>query len=175
MIEILESRKPFAGRAFDVRQDKIRLPGGQTTQIDIVEHVDSVGVIPLDAQGLIWFVRQYRHPAERNLLELPAGTLNGEEAPQAAALRETREEIGMAAASLEEIGVFYLAPGYSTELMHVFLARELSPDPLPQDEDELLTIEKYTAAEAFNLAARGEIMDAKSLAALLLAYPLLGL
>lgn len=151
-----------------MRQDKIRLPGDKTAQIDIVEHVDSVSIIPVDAEGRVWFVRQYRHPAGEDLLELPAGTLNPGEEPRMAALREVREEIGMAAGKLEEIGAFYLAPGYSTEYMHVFLAQDLNPDPLPQDDDEILVVEKYPAVKAFELAATGKIRDVKSLAALFL-------
>ncbi len=103
------------------------------------------------------------------MLELPAGTLEPDEAPEVCAAREVREETGMAAASLKEIGAFYLAPGYSTEYMHVFLATGLSHDPLEADADEFLSVETLSVAEALKLAESGQLPDAKSLAALLLA------
>jgi ADP-ribose pyrophosphatase len=103
------------------------------------------------------------------LLELPAGTLDGDEDPAVCAAREIREETGMAAGTLTKVGDFYLAPGYSTEFMHVFLATDLSFDPLEADADEFLSVEHIPVAEAIRMAERGEMPDAKSLAALLLA------
>src|SRR5204863_7200657 len=122
----------------------------------------------------LWFVRQYRHPAREYMLELPAGTLEPGEDPAPAANRELQEEIGMRAADLTEIATFYLAPGYSTELMHVFLATGLSPSSPEQDEDEVITVEKIPASQAAALARRGELRDAKSLVAILLAAHRLG-
>jgi ADP-ribose pyrophosphatase len=104
-----------------------------------------------------------------DLLELPAGTLEEGEDPALCAAREIREETGFAADKIEKIGDFYLAPGYSTEFMHVYLAQELRHDPLAADDDEFLSVEKIPFAEAIQMAERGEMPDAKSLAALLLA------
>ena len=115
------------------------------------------------------FVRQYRHAAGLDLLELPAGTLDEGEEPLECAKREIREETGMAAGKMELLGGFYLAPGYSTEYMHVYLATGLSHDPLEADADEFLTVERIPMAEALQMFERGEIQDAKSLAAVLLA------
>ena len=89
--------------------------------------------------------------------------------PEASAHREIREEIGMAAGDLERLGGFYLAPGYSTEFLHIFLARDLYEAPLEPDEEEMIEIEKVTIAQAYQLAANGQIDDAKTLAALMLA------
>jgi ADP-ribose pyrophosphatase len=114
------------------------------------------------------FVRQYRHAAEQDLLELPAGTRDREEPFEECAAREIREETGMEAGRLQKIGEFYLVPGYSTELMAVFLATELKENPLQADEDEFLQVEKIPLKDAFEMAERGKILDAKSLAALLL-------
>jgi len=114
-------------------------------------------------------VRQYRHAAGLDLLELPAGTRDEDEDPEVCARREIREETGMAAGKLEHLGGFYLAPGYSTEYMHVYLATDLHHDPLEADADEFLSLEAVPLAEALARAARGEIPDAKSLAALLIA------
>jgi len=103
------------------------------------------------------------------LLELPAGTLEKGEDPAECAAREIREETGFAADKIEKIGDFFLAPGYSTEFMHVYLAQELRLDPLEADADEFLSVEKLPFAGAIQMAERGEMPDAKSLAALLLA------
>jgi ADP-ribose pyrophosphatase len=167
--ELLHAETVYTGRAFNVRRDDLRTPDGRTVKYDIIEHVGSVIIVPVDAQGQLYFVRQYRHAAEIELLELPAGTLEVGEPPEAAAGRETREEIGMEAGRLVEIGSFYLAPGYSTELMHVFLATDLKYNPLEADADEFISVEKIPVAEALRRAASGEMLDAKSLAALLLA------
>jgi ADP-ribose pyrophosphatase len=170
--ELLDSETIFKGRAFSIRRDNLRTPDGHTTKFDIVEHHGSVVLLPIDKDGNLLFVRQYRHAAVDDLLELPAGTLDGpDEAPLHCAAREVREETGMAADKLVELGKFFLAPGYSTELMTVFLATELRFDPLDPDEDEFLQVEKIPLAEAFSLAEAGKMPDAKTLAALLMARP----
>ncbi len=170
---LVKSEIVYPGRAFTIRRDTLRLPDGHETRFDIVEHVGSVIIIPLDDQGNLLFVRQYRHAAGLELLELPAGTLDKGEAPEACALREIREETGMAAGHMEYLGGFYLAPGYSTEYMHVFLATDLRPDPLEADADEFLTVEFVPIINALAIARKGELPDAKSLAAMLLAQPVL--
>ncbi|MGD0612876.1 MAG: NUDIX hydrolase [Anaerolineales bacterium] len=171
--ELLKSEIVYPGRAFTIRRDHLRLPDGHETKFDIVEHHGSVVLIPVDEQGNLVFVRQYRHAAGLDLLELPAGTLDEGEAPEACARREIREETGLAARKLEDLGGFYLAPGYSTEYMHVYLATDLYPDPLEADADEFLSVERYPLAEAQALVERGDLPDAKSLAALFLARTVL--
>jgi ADP-ribose pyrophosphatase len=167
--ELLKSEVVYPGHAFTIRRDTIRLPGGRETRLDIVEHVGSVIIVPMDADGNLLFVRQYRHAAGLDLLELPAGTLDEKEAPPACASREIREETGMAAGNLAHLGGFYLAPGYSTEYMHVYLATDLRYDPLEADADEFLTVERHPWAKALAMFESGEIEDGKSLAAILLA------
>ena len=169
--KLIKSEPVYQGRTFKLRRDTVQMPNGHETKLDIVEHGGSVVMIPVDANGNIVFVRQYRHPTGMEMLELPAGTRDGAEPPEVCAAREMREETGMAAGSLERIGAFYLAPGYSTEFMFVFLATELTPSPLPADEDEFLRVEKIPARQAIEMALHGELQDAKSLAALLLARP----
>ncbi len=167
--EVLETHDLFRGRVFALRQDRVRLPDGQTTDLDIIEHGGAAVIVPVDGQGRIWFVRQYRHAAGEALLELPAGTLEPGEAPEACAAREVREETGMAAARIEPIGGCFLAPGYSSEFLHYFLATGLTPDPAPHDADEFLETVPLSAAEAYRLAAAGRLRDGKTLAGLLLA------
>ena len=169
--ELLKSEPLFQGRAFKIRRDWLKTPDGRETKFDIVEHGGSVILLPIDDQGNVLFVRQYRHAAGTDLLELPAGTRDSNEPYEDCAAREIREETGMAAGKLERIGDFYLAPGYSTEFMAVFLAMELRHDPLEADEDEFLQIEKIPVKKAFEMAERGDVPDAKSLAALFLARP----
>jgi ADP-ribose pyrophosphatase len=167
--KLLKSEIVYPGRAFTIRRDTLRMPDGRETSFDIVEHVGSVIILPLDADGNLIFVRQYRHAAGLDLVELPAGTLDKGEAPEDCATREVREETGMAAGKLESLGGFYLAPGYSTEYMYVYLATDLRYDPLEPDADEFLTVERFPLYEALAMSERGEIQDAKSLAAILLA------
>jgi ADP-ribose pyrophosphatase len=167
--ELLGSEIIYQGHAIILRVDSLRTPANRTVKYDIIEHHGSVILVPVDENGQIYFVRQYRHAAGLDMLELPAGTLEPGEAPEDCAAREVREETGMAAANIKEIGSFYLAPGYSTELMHVFLATGLSHSPLAPDLDEFLSVEMLSFAEALKLAASGQLQDAKSLAALLLA------
>ncbi len=168
--ELLSTETLFSGRAVTIRRDTVRLPDGRQTRLEIVDHRGSVVLVPVDEKGDLLFVRQYRHATGLDLLELPAGTLEAGEAPEACARREIREETGMAAGKLEHLGSFYLAPGYSSEYMHVYLATELRPDPLQADDDEFLSVEGHSFEEAMKMASRGGLPDAKSLAALLLAH-----
>jgi ADP-ribose pyrophosphatase len=167
--ELISSETLLKGRAFLIRRDLLKTPDGRETKLDIIEHGGSVIIVPVDKEGNLLFVRQYRHAAGMDLLELPAGTLEKNEDPAVCAAREIREETGFAADKIEKIGDFYLAPGYSTEFMHVYLAQELRYDPLEADADEFLSVEILPFAEAIQMAERGEMPDAKSLAALLLA------
>ena len=130
---LLRSEALFQGRAFKIRRDTLKTPDGRETKFEIVEHIGSVIILPIDADGNLLFVRQYRHAAGLDLLELPAGTRDEGEPYEVCAAREIREETGMAAGTLERIGDFYLAPGYSTEFMATFLATGLRPDPLQAD------------------------------------------
>jgi ADP-ribose pyrophosphatase len=171
--ELLKSEVIFAGRAFTIRRDSLRLPDGHETKLDIVEHVGSVVIIPIDDDGNLLFVRQYRHAAGLDLLELPAGTLNEGELPLECARREIREETGMAADKIEHLGGFYLAPGYSTEYMNVYLGTDLRKDPLVPDADEILSVEYLPLNQVLKMVEEGKIPDAKTLAALFLIKKLL--
>ncbi len=168
--ELLKSEKVFQGRAFSIQRDTMRTPSGRETYFDIIGHYGSVVLIPIDAEGNILFVRQYRHAAQTELLELPAGTLDGPNEPRLeCAERELREETGYGAKKMLALGDFFLVPGYSTELMSVYLATELYEDALDPDEDEFLALEKFPVGQALSMAETGKIPDAKTLAALLMA------
>ena len=167
--EFLRSEVLMKGRAFTIRRDYLKTPDGRETRFEIVEHGGSVVIVPVDADGNMLFVRQYRHAAGMDMLELPAGTRDGDEPFEECAAREIREETGMEAGTLKHVGSFYLAPGYSTEYMGVFLATDLKHNPLEADDDEFLSVEKIPVKEALRMAEKGEMPDAKSLAALLMA------
>lgn len=167
--ELIQSEPIYQGKVFSLRKDEIRLPNGEPAKLDIVEHPGAVVLLPVDESGRIWFIRQYRHSAGEVLLELPAGTLEAGEELDRCAYREIREEIGMSAGQIQKIGEFFPAPGYSTELLHLYLARDLKPDPLQGDEDEFIQVAPIPVGEAFALAESGQIRDAKTLASLILA------
>jgi ADP-ribose pyrophosphatase len=166
--EVLDSRHVYRGKVFSVRQDRIRLAGGKQARLDIIDHPASVTIIPVDDGGDIWFVRQYRHAAGVDLLELPAGTSDPGEDPRDCALRECREEVGMSPGRLTLIGECWLAPGYANEYMFFFLAEDLSPMPLAPDEDEEIEALRLSRDEAMAMAARGELKDAKTMVGLFL-------
>ena len=169
--ELIRSETLLQGRAFKVRRDYLKTPKGEETKLEIIEHGGSVVLVPIDDDENLLLVRQYRHAAEQDLLELPAGTRAEDELFEECAAREIREETGMEASKLQKVGDFYLAPGYSTEFMVVFLATGLSHNPLEADFDEFLQVEKIPVKQAVELFQNGEILDAKSLAAWLLAKP----
>ena len=167
--ELIRSETLLQGRAFKIRRDYLKTPNGRETSLEIIEHGGSVVLIPIDDDGNLLFVRQYRHAVGKDLLELPAGTRDNGEPFEECAAREIREETGMQAGKLQKVGEFYLAPGYSSEFMVVFLATGLKDNPLDADDDEFLEVEKIPLKQAIQMAERGDIPDAKSLAALLLA------
>ncbi len=168
---VISTRTVFQGKVFSVRTDQVRDDEGNVFQVDVVEHNGAVTLVPLTPDGRILFVTQYRHPAGRALLELPAGTLAAGEDPLACAERECREEVGLRPAHIQALGQVFLAPGYSTELNHIFLASDFTPAPLPQDADESIQVIALDAETISARIASGELQDAKSLAALYLALP----
>lgn len=166
--EVVGSEHIFRGRMVGLRVDTLRTAGGATYIREVVEYGVAVVLAPVDADGRLLMVRQYRHPAGTWLLELPAGGVDGRDAsPEAAALRELREETGHRG-TLARIGGFYLAPGYSEEYQHVYAATNLVEDALDADDDEDLRLERVTLDEALSLVDAGEVRDAKSIAALML-------
>jgi ADP-ribose pyrophosphatase len=166
--EVVRSERVFEGKALSVRVDALRGTNGATYAREVVEYGVAVVLVPVDADGRLLMVRQYRHPAGRWLLELPAGGVDERDAsPDEAALRELREETGHRG-TLTRIGRLYLAPGYSDEYQYMYIARDLIEDPLDADEDEDLVLERVALDDALALVDSGEICDAKSIAALLM-------
>lgn len=166
----IESRRIHEGRIINLRIDTIKMPSGNTALREIIEHKGAICVIPVLEDGRVVLVRQYRKPAESDLLELPAGGLNVGEEPLAAARRELIEECGYDAAKLTPLFATYLAPGYSTELIHTFLAEELTETDINPDEDENVLVEIYTLDELLPMVYDGRIRDAKTVSGVLALY-----
>ena len=150
-----------------LRVDTLRYASGRKGTIDIVEHPGGVTIVAFDDEGRLLLVRQYRHSAGRDLLELPAGTLDPGETPEACAERELQEETGYRPGRMERLGGFYSAPGYCDEYLHVFLCTELVESRLEGDE-ESIHLERLSLEKALEMVAAGEIEDAKTVGALLL-------
>jgi ADP-ribose diphosphatase len=154
---------------FDVVRSTIRFADGHEADRTVVEHPGAVAIIALDGSDRWLLVRQYRPPARKQLLEIPAGTLEPGEEPAVTAARELREETGFAAASIERIGGAWSAPGFCDEYMHFFVARSLRPDPLPQDEDEHISDPIAMSLDDVLAAIDdGAIEDAKTIVAVTL-------
>jgi len=162
------SQRIFQGHILGLRVDTLKTPEGATFDREIVEYGQAVVLVPVDADGRLLLVRQYRHAAGAWLLELPAGGIDDRDAaPEAAAQRELREETGFRG-TLRRLGGMFLAPGYSTEYQHIFAATDLIEDALDADEDEDLRLERLSLDETLAAVDREEIRDAKSIAALLM-------
>ena len=168
----VESKLVYQGRIVNLRVDTVRLPDGRLTTREIAEHSESVCMVPLDEQGNVLMVRQFRKPAEAELLEVPAGGVETGEDPQAAVLRELQEEIGFTAGTLRLLAGFWVTPGWSTEYMHVYLATDLLPASLSPDYDENISVERVPLPRVHEMIQDGQIKDGKSIAALLLALNL---
>lgn len=172
--ELVASDPKFRGGIIDLRVDTLRSPDGTAYTRDVVEYGVAVVLVPVDADGRLLMVRQYRHPVGAWLLELPAGGVDDHDAsPEAAAQRELREETGHRG-RLTRIGGLYLAPGYSDEYQHIYVAEDLAEDALDPDDDEDLRLERVSLDGALALVDREEIRDAKSIAALLMYLRHLG-
>ena len=170
---ILDRETTYKSRAFNIQKVRLQLPNDKIRDYDLVDHNDSVIIVPVDQDGNIWFVSQYRLGSQNQLLELPAGVMEDGEEPIECAAREIREEIGMSSSNLKLLGSFYLAAGYSNENMFAFLATGLQSDALKPDADEFLEIKKIPIPEVYRMAHSAEFNDSKTFAALLLAQPLL--
>jgi len=170
------SRKDiFKGRIIDVHVDEVELPNGNRSFREVVDHVDGVAVLALDADNNVIMVTQYRYVFGRTLLEIPAGKLDAGEEPAAGALRELREEVGVEPGDFRFLGSFIAAPGCYGEILHLYLARDLKDVGQQLDPDEFLNVSRIPFDEMVRRCMSGEIQDAKTIIAVLKAKDLLGL
>lgn len=162
----LASQLIFDGRLLKVYRDEVELVDGGTSIREVVHHPGGVAVVALDSDGTVCMERQFRYPYRRVVTEIPAGKLEQGEDPFDAIRRELREEIGATAGRWDALGYLLPTPGYTDEMLYLYLARELDFGESDLDEDEFLEPFRLPFDEALAMAADGRINDAKSVAAL---------
>jgi len=167
---VLASERVYEGRILNLRVDEIRTSSGVEALREIVENGGAVAIVALDDQQRVALVRQYRHAVRSPIIEIPAGKLDGDEDPLEGAQRELREETGLRAERFERLGSFYPAPAWSTEIVYLYLAVDLTPGPAQLEADEAIELLHVPLPEAISMIRSGEITDGKTMAALLLAW-----
>ena len=165
--KLLSTQTIYKGRAVNLRVDSVQLPGGRETTRETVEHSDCVAIVAIDVDNNVLLVSQYRHSVGKELLEIPAGGIDGEEEPQDAVFREMQEETGYLPQKVEKLGGFYSAPGYCTEYLHLFLATDLTPSQLYAEDTNSIRLLRAPVTVITSLIMSGNICDAKSIAGLL--------
>lgn len=171
----LSSEELFRGKIVTLKLDVAELPTGKPASREVVEHPGGVAILPLDGQGNVTLVRQYRYPFHEVITELPAGKLERGEDPRLAAVRELEEEVGVTADELIDLGCLYASPGFCTEVLHLYLAKGLHQGACHPDEDEFLERLELPFGALVAQIMSNEISDAKTVAAVLKAKVLLGL
>lgn len=168
MEKTLESKRVYEGRIINLRLDSVSLENGNTAMREVVEHPGAVGIVALKENGDIVMVKQYRKAVEQVLLELPAGKLEQGENPLDCAARELTEETGYTAGDLRYLVSFYTSPGFSNEIMHMFLATNLKEGKNDPDDDEMVETVEISRDRAMDMILKGEIKDGKTIAGILL-------
>jgi ADP-ribose pyrophosphatase len=169
----IKSEKIFSGKIINVRVDTVELPNGNTSTREIVEHPGGVGIIPITENREVIMVRQFRKPVDEICLEIPAGKLNYGEDPYECGVRELEEETGYKAKNIQSLGHFYSTPGFTNEILHIYMATGLYKGEVKLDEDEFVETETIPLDELVDMVMNGEIRDAKSIIAILKASQLM--
>ena len=169
----LERSTVFKGKILEIQVDRVELPNGHTSTREVARHPGGVAVLPLDEEGNVTLVRQFRYPFAKVILEVPAGKLDGPEDHRLAAERELSEETGLEAGEYTYMGAILASPGFCDERLHMYLARNLSQKQSHPDEDEFLNVVKMPFDQLVELVMKGEVEDAKTVAATLKAKVLL--
>jgi ADP-ribose pyrophosphatase len=168
-----DTRFVYRGRIIDMRLDEVELPNSSFLQLEIVAHPGGAAIVAINAQNQVCLLRQYRHAVGGYIWELPAGKIDDGEPPLDTAMRELEEEAGMLADDWQSLGKMYSSPGFCTEVIHLYLARDLQPTSSRHEEHEVIEVYWVDIDEALARAAAGDIDDAKSIAALYRAQQLL--
>ena len=169
----IKSERIYEGKIINLRKDKVVVLHG-TSEREIVEHNGGAVLAAVTPKGKLVMVRQYRKPAGRVMLEVPAGKIDPGEKPEVTAARELKEETGYTAGKVEYLMDFYPSVGYSEEVLYLYLCTELTPGETNFDENEAIDIEEYEIDELCGMVMRGEIHDAKTIIAILAVKNLLG-
>ena len=167
--ETLESRRVYDGKLLKIDRDRVRLPNGRETDLEIVRHPGASAIVPFVTDDEILMVRQFRYATGGYILEVPAGKLDAGEQPEACARREVEEEVGHRAGRLVRLGAIYTTPGFTDEVIHLWAAHDLEPTAQRLDHDEVLSVERLPFGGALERVRRGEIVDSKTICALMLA------
>lgn len=165
---VISTERVFEGKVFEVHRDRVKLPHGPVATLDVVRHPPSVVILPVPEPGHVILIRQYRHAVRQWLWEVPAGSVDPGESPEAAAKRECHEEIGQVPETIVRLGALYPTPGYCDEEMFLFRVSGLA-DPTEAaavDEDEDIEARTFTLREARDMVRRGEIIDMKTVVGL---------
>ena len=152
----------FRGKIVNVRGDVAEIHGGKHVSREVVEHPGGVCVVPMERDGSFWCVRQFRYPFMKELLEFPAGKLEPGEDPLPCAIRELAEETGLSASRIDYLGPMYPSPGYLSEILHIYLARDLIQGEANLDENEFLSVERVPGDRLLTMVMQNEIRDAKT-------------
>lgn len=163
-------RNVFKGRVLTLNLEQVHLPNGRVAELEIAHHPGGAAVVAIDAAGRVCLLRQFRHAAGGWLTELPAGKLDGGEPPLECAYRELAEEAGVSAGRWQKLGDYFSSPGVLTEVIHLFLARDLRPADAQPEEHEVIEVQWVPLHEAVAMANGGELRDGKSIIGLLWAH-----
>ncbi len=164
--EVKSSEVVYKGRVFNLEKDVITLPDGREATRETIRHGGAAAMIPIDNDGKIIFVRQYRHSARKEVLEIPAGTIENGEDPYECAIREIQEETSYKAGKMTFLLKMYSAIGFCSEVIHIYVAENLEKGEFNLDDDEFITTERYTVDEAVEMIYRNEICDSKTISAI---------
>jgi len=167
--KFVDSKIIFEGNLLKVYSDTVELPNGKKTAREFIKHPGAIAVVPITKEGKIVLVRQFRYPVGKAILEIPAGKLDMGEQPDDCVLRELEEETGYVAHHIKKLRSIYTTPGFTDEVIHLYIADNLTLAKSHPDEDEFLDVEVYTKEQVKAMMQDGTINDAKSLLALLLA------
>lgn len=173
MEQCISTKRIYEGTVLNLRVDQVKLANGNPGMREVVEHRGAAAIVPILDGGEVILVRQYRYAIGSDLLEIPAGTLKANEDPEACAVRELEEETGYHCRKIAKVAECVVAPGYSNEKIHIYLAKGLTRTQTNLDEDENITLERFPFQEALRKVATGEIRDAKSIVGLHAAARLL--
>ena len=163
----LETRELFRGRILRLEVDRVELEDGSVSSREVVRHPGGAAILPLDAEGQVTLVRQFRYAFGQELLEIPAGKLEPGEDPKTAAIRELEEECGLVAGAVTDLGCIYPSVGYDDEIIYLYLARDLRPTEARPDAGEFVSLERFPLSTLAEMAESGVLRDAKTVTAVL--------